>query len=166
MMFGLPALYLRLAAYAAGALLIAGIGYKAGADHWEAKYQSLQAKDWQGKAAQEVAARKALETQLAQARAVSTNNEQVLHELQTQKAIIAADRDRTADLVHRLLARASRPSPASNPVPETPSESGTSRAGPSSVDGRAERLLVAAAEECRLNAAQLDALSAEIRPQL
>jgi hypothetical protein len=165
MMFGLPSLYLRLAGYGVAALLIGGAGYKFGANHWETKYRTLQAADYEGLSQREQAARKALEGQLTQARAVSTNNAQVLHDLQTQTAAIVADRDRTNDLVHRLLTRQARPA-ASPVVSQAADQPGTARASEAGGDERLGELLGDAATECRTNAAQLNALIAQVKPQL
>lgn len=165
-MLGIPALYLRVAAYGTAALLIGTAGYKVGSNHWETKYQALQAADWQGRAQREQVTRKALEGQLAQARATSSNNAQVLHDLQNQTAAIVADRDRTSDLVRRLLARPARPSPASRPVPEASDQPGTARAGEAGGDEQVAKLLVDTAAECRENAARQNALIAQLKPQL
>lgn len=164
-MFGLPSLYLKLAGGLIVALVIGSAGYKVGADRWQTKYQTLQAENWEGLAQREAAARKAVEGQLAQARAVSTNNAQVLHDLQTQSAAIVADRDRTNDLVRRLLARQARPA-ASPVVPETGGITGAARAGEAGSDERLAELLGNVADECRANAAHLNALIAEVKPQL
>jgi hypothetical protein len=165
-MFGFPAIYLRVAAYGAAALLIGGAGYKVGANRWETKYQALQAENWQGRAVREEVIRKTLEGQLAQARVVSTNNAQVLHDLQTQTAAIVADRDRTNDLVHRLLTRQARSSAASGPVPQAADQPGAARAGEAGSDDPTAKLLADTADECRGTAAQLNALIAQLRPQL
>jgi hypothetical protein len=164
-MFGLPSLYLRLAGYGAAALLIGGAGYKAGASHWETKYSALQTENWQGRAQREEVTRKALEGQLAQARAVSANNERVVNDLQIQTAAIVADRDRTNDLVHRLLTRQARPA-AGPSVPTPINQPGAARASEAGGDERLAELLTNAADECRTNAAQLNALVAQVKPQL
>jgi hypothetical protein len=164
-MLGLPTLYLRLAAYGAVALLIGGAGYKVGSNHWQTKYQALQAEDFKGLAQREAAARKAVEGQLAQARIVSTNNSQVIRDLQNETAAIVADRDRTNDLVHRLLTRQARP--ATSPVvSQAADQSGAARAGEAGEDERLGELLGNAADECRRNAAQLNSLIGQLRPQL
>lgn len=157
--------YLRIAAYAVAAIVLAGIGYKIGAHRWESKYQALQAENWKGMADREATARKALEQRLKDAQTVSANNAQVIHDLQNTTAAIAADRDHSNELIHRMLASAAR-RPTSPVVPEATGESGTAPAGETSGNGRLEQLLGDAAAECKGNAAQLNSLIAEIKPQL
>lgn len=165
-MFGVPGLYLRLAAYGAAALLIGGAGYKVGANRWEAKYQGLQAADWESKANREGAARKALEGQLRDAQKTANTNSKVIHDLNTQTVAIAADRDHSVELARRLLASAARPRPGSCSVPEAPDQPATAGTGETASNERLAGLLADAAAECRGNAAQLNALIAEIKPQL
>lgn len=162
----IPSLYIKLAA----GVLIAGIcsvgGYRIGASHWQTRYEALQAEDWKAKAVGEMVYRKAVEAQLAQAHATSANNAQVIRDLQDTTAAIAADRDRSRELARRLLASAARSRPASDPVSETPDQPRTARAGETTGTVEVGELLVDAAAECRGNAAQLDALIAQLRPQL
>ncbi len=165
-MFGLiPSIYLRVAAYGLAAALIGTAGYKAGAHRWEARYSALQAQGWQTTALRAEVAQKALQSRLDEAEATSQNNARALEELHHETAAIAADRDRVNDLAHRLLERAARA--ARRPVvPQAADQPGAPRASEAGGDEPAAKLLVDAAAECRATAAQLNALIAQINPQL
>lgn len=162
----MTSLYLKIGAGLVIALLAGFGGFKLGSNHWQTRYNDLQAENWQAKAMGERVVRKAVEAQLAQSQATFRNNAQVLRDLQDTTASIAADRDHSRDLVRRLLASAARPSPASSPVPEAGHQSGTAPAGAAGSPVEVGELLTDAAIECRNNAAQLNALIDQIRPQL
>jgi hypothetical protein len=161
-------LLLKFAPWIAGVLLVFGAGTYTGyrVNPWQTRYHALQLADAQARADGEEAVRAALTAQLAQVQATSRNNDQVIHDLQNQNAAIAAARDHTADLVRRLLhSQTTRTAPGSA-MPQTPDQPGTPATGPPSGDGPIGELLVNAATECRFNAAQLDSLIAEVKPQL
>ena len=165
----MSALLLKLSPYLAAAALIFGGGWYAGGLQPKAALVRLQAADWQAKALGEEAARKTVEAKLAQAQAVSANNAQTVEKLSAENAKIAADRDDTLARVRRLeqlLVVASRTTAPRRDVSEA--GSGSNVAGPGDTPGptRAEELLVAASGECEQTANQLNALIAEIRPQL
>lgn len=159
---------LRFLPYIAGFLTVFGAGTYAGykANPWHGRYTSLQTADTQERLRGEEAMRKALQAQLDAAQATSTNNAKVIHDLQTQNATIGADRDHTNELVKRLLARAARSGPAGGSVPETPDQRGTAPAGRAAGDDSVTSLLGDTADECQRNAQRLDALIAQITPQL
>lgn len=165
----MSALLLKLSPYLAAAALVFGGGWYAGGLQPKAALARLQAADWQAKAQGEEAARKAVEAQLAQAQAVSANNAQTVEKLSAQNAQIVADHDAALARVHRLeqlLVVASR-TPA--PRPDVSQAGGGPRvasAGDTASPPPVEGLLVAAASECEQTANQLNALIAEIRPQL
>lgn len=161
-------LLLRYLPWLAGVLVVFGAGSYAGwhANPWHGRYTSVLAADAKERLLGEAAVRKALQGQLEQAQATSTNNAKVIHDLQTQNATIGADRDHTNELVKRLLARAARSGPAGGSVPETPDQRGTAPAGRAAGDDSVASLLGDTADECQRNAQRLDALIAQITPQL
>jgi hypothetical protein len=163
------ALLLKLAPYLAAAALIFGGGWYAGGLQPKAALARLQAADWQAKAQGEEAARKAVEAQLEKAQTVSANNAQAVEKLNAQNAQIAADRDDTLARVRRLeqlLVVASRPAAHGADVPKAGSRPVATGTGDTPGTSRAEELLVAAAGECEQTANQLNALIAQIEPQL
>lgn len=157
--------YLKLGAYGLAALLLFGAGWMTQGWRADAKYAALQASDAAARADGEAAVRKQLQAQLDTLKTTSANNAQVIHALQTQNDAIAADRDHTMDLVHRLLNTATTSAPT--PV-VSKTGSGQDLAVPSgtSSDGPVGDLLASASDECKRNRARLDALIAQIGPQL
>jgi hypothetical protein len=92
-----------------------------------------------------------------------------VEKLNAENAKIAADRNDTLTRVRRLeqlLVVASRASAPSSDVSEAGSGSGVARTGDTTGPTRIEGLLVAASGECEQTANQLNALIAEIEPQL
>ena len=165
----MSALLLKVSPYLAAATLVFGVGWYAGGMAPKAALARLQAVDWQAKAQGEEAARKAVQAQLAQAQAVSANNSATIERLQNENAQIAADRDGTLTRVRRLeqlLVVASRPSAPGAVVSQTGGGQGATGAGGDTGPTEVERLLVDAKEEAERNARRLDALIAEINPQL
>lgn len=158
-------MYLRLAGYLLGAILLATAGYKIGANRWETKYQALRAEDFEGQAKREAVARMALQNQLRDAQTTRANNEAVLHDLQTTTAAIAADRDRTRELAQRLL-NSARTRASARHVPEAADRPAAPDPGETGSDVEAGELLTDASAECRGNAAQLNSLIAQLKPQL
>jgi len=64
------------------------------------------------------------------------------------------------------LRRASCPAAGSGSLPKASGQPGSAPAGEASGAGPVDDAIAAAITECRINSAQLDALSAEIKPQL
>ena len=112
------------------------------------------------------AARAALEAQIEQTHKVTLNNQATLEDLQHETAAIAADRDHSRELVRRLLTATARPAPGRSELPQGGDRSSVAPAGVRGSDGGLGELLVNASAECRGNAAQLNSLIAEIKPQL
>lgn len=159
-------LYLRIAAYAVAAALLFGAGFKVATWRGDARYSALQVADVTARAHGEETVRQALQKQLDTVKTTSANNAQVIGRLQDENTQIAADRDSTRLLVQRLLNRPSSPAAPDPTVPKTSGGQPAAAAGGAGGNGTAADLLVAAAEECERNADRLDALSAQIRPQL
>lgn len=152
--------------YLLGVLAILGAGWALHHKGYTAGYATSEAKGWQTQALAEQAARKATEDRLATLQTTLANNQKVSHALQDQNAALVADRARTHDLVQRLLVAAARSGTPRDPMPETgdrPAPPGTrGETGNESLGS----LLTDAADECKRNANRLDALGAQIRPQL
>lgn len=159
-------IYIRLALYAAAAAVLLGAGWYLGGLSPKASLAALKAQGWQDKYQASQAALLATQKQLADSTATAANNARTAQDLQDENAKIAAGWASDRELAQRLL-NASRVLPAPSPLlpqtgggPPAPAPSGTS------VDGRIGDLLANAAAECKRNAARLDAVSAQIIPQL
>lgn len=112
----------------------------------------------------QAAANQALQTEVSARFSAETHNAQVIHDLQSQADTSAAD----VLLARRLLSAAATPRSASpsGSVPQAHGQSGTAPASPADGRGGLTETLATAIDECRHNADQLDALIAEIKPQL
>jgi hypothetical protein len=161
----MSAILLKLTPYVAAALLLFGAGYYAGGLVPKAALARLQATDAESRTREESNALKAVQAQLAQAQTVSANNAQIVEKLQNENAQIATDRDRNMELARRLLLSA-HPATPGHPVPETSDHSSIASASPALSNGSVADLLARVAAECDANAAQLNALIAEVKPQL
>jgi hypothetical protein len=153
----------------AAALVLAlggGLSWWATDTHWQAKYEALQAADATDRSQALAKVAQAYQDQLVEAQAVSSNNSAVIGKLQNENAAIASDRDATVARVNRLLALASRPAPSAGHLPEAGSGQGTPSPSGDAGDDGLRSLLVSAHDECERNANRLNALSAEITPQL
>jgi len=159
-------LYLRLGAYALGALLLFGAGFKVAAWRGEGALEALRAADAQDRANGEQAVRLALQGQLKQAQATSDSNAQTMVRLANENAQIAADRDANVALARRLLARQARSTPGSDSAAKTPDRSQSPRPSGAGGDDSIAGLLADTADECDRNADRLDALIAEVKRQL
>jgi hypothetical protein len=164
-MFGLSSLYLRLIGYGLLTALVFGAGWAVNGNRWQAKYEALIAGHAQEMADAQAAGRKALQEQLEQFQNVSANNAKVINDLQNQTQQAQADSARDRDLAQRLLNAASR-NPGYHTVPETRDQPAATPAGQPESTQHLRELLVATADESRACARQLNALIAEIRPQL
>lgn len=165
-------IWLKLWPYALGAILFGGLGaftahtldsrrYDALALNF-ANYRTHSAES--AVKAQE-AARAELESQLKQFHETILNNQTVLANVQNTTATVMADRDH----LRSLLAGATRTIARRDLLPETGDRPATAPAGAPSGDGRVDQLVGTAERaitECKLNASQLDGLSAQARPQL
>jgi len=165
------ALLLKFAPWVAGAIVLLGLGGWAGyhLNPWQARYQALQTSDALARTQAEETVRKTLLAQLAQAQETTRNNQAAMVTLANQNAQNAADRDATIVRLHRLeqlLAAEAARTAANGGMPKTGSRPATvTSPGDPGID-RAGELLVAARDECRRNANRLQALIAEITPQL
>lgn len=152
-----------------GAAMLAGLagGYRAGAIRWQSKYEALMSQNWEARATRESAIRQQLERQLAESQRATKNNAEVLDELRTRTDTILRDRDRALDQYRRLLAGAKvrAATDTHRQLPEADDQPRVAHACPAGIDERAAKLLADASVECRLNAEQLDALIAQIKPQ-
>lgn len=114
------------------------------------------------------AARQALEAQIIERSRIDKRNAEVLADYVQTNAVIAADRDRSRDLARRLLAAAAKARAAtpSDHLPEAANRPETLRTREAGSATEIVELLTDTSAECRGNAAQLNALIAELRPQL
>jgi hypothetical protein len=165
-------LLLRYLPYIAAVLVVFGAGTYTGyhLNPWHGRYTSLQAADAVERAKGEEAVRKTLSDQLAQAQETTRNNQAAMVVLANENVQTAADRDATVARVHRLeqllsAAQATRAA-ASAQLPQTGDRSSAPTASGDPGIDRAGELLIAARNECRRNASRLQALIAEITPQL
>ena len=109
------------------------------------------------------AAADALQAQINTRLTTEANNGKVISQLMAERDTAALDRD----IAQRLLAAAAARAAAPNrPVPQTAGGQAAPTAGPAAGGGSLTEELAAAIDECRANANQLDALIAEIKPQL
>ena len=159
-------LYLRLAL--ALALLLAGValGWYLGAQAPKRALAALQAQDWQSKAQASAAALAEVQGQLATARQVAANNEFIMGGLRSENAQIAADRDANLALARQLLNSQARPAASGGAVPAPADRQQPVGAGDTAAPTRAESMVVDAADECEQTANQLNALIAQLKPQL
>jgi hypothetical protein len=133
---------------------------------WHGRYQSLQVADAQQRADGEAAVRKTLEGQLAQAEATSRNNAESMGRLANENAQIAHDRDANLALARRLLAGQTRSAPKGRGLPTSPSGPDPPGARDPGPPTEAEGLLVDVADGYERCVNQLNALIAEVKPQL
>lgn len=155
---------IKLGAIVIGAGALFAGGYHLGGLGPKSDLAALQAADWQSKYQASQVALTTVQGQLAQEQKTSANNSTVIQGLTDANAKTAADRDHNADLYQRLL---NRPGPAHGAqVSASPGgQAASSTSGTVSGDP-APGLLADATAECKRNADRLDALSAQIIPQL
>jgi|SRR5689334_6075633 len=114
-------------------------------------------------------ATEALQAQIKGRLTTEANNSAVIEKLQNENAQIAADRDDTLTRVRRLeqlLLVASRAAPGSSRMSQTGGGSDPPAARGDAGPPEIERLLIDAKDEAQRNAARLNALIAQIEPQL
>jgi hypothetical protein len=165
----MSALLLKLSPYLAAVIVVFGGGWYAGGLQPKAALARLQAANWQTQAEEETIVVKALQGQLEKAQTVAANNAQAVEKLNAENAQIAADRDDTLTRVRRLeqlLVVASRPATPSAAMSQAGGGQGTPGASGDPVPTEIERLLIDAKDEAQRNAARLNALIAQIEPQL
>lgn len=164
----MTALLLKVAPWLLGALALFSAGTWSGyhLNPWHGRYTALQATDAQDRAAAEAAVRRTLQAQLVRAQETTGNNANTLTRLTHENAALVADRDHTDVLVRRLLAGQARPAAPDRAVSEALSGQFPARARGTSGDANLAKLLGDAHDECVRNADRLDALIAEISPQL
>lgn len=160
-------LLLRYLPYLIGAVAVFGVGAWTGnaLNPWHGRYQGLQVADAQARADGESAVRKDLQGKLDALRATLKTNNQITVDLAHANAQIARDRDANLALARRLLNGQAR-RPSGGGVPQTPNQPRTPPAGGTGPDESVAGLLVNTADECDRNANRLDALIAQIKPQL
>jgi len=163
----MPSLYLRLAAYLGAALACIGLGWHLGGLSPKAALAALQAQDWQAKQQATQAALTAVQLQLKKAQDTAANNSTVIQGLETDNAKISANWASDRALVQRLLNDAkATPAAGSSDVPKAGGGQAASGASDAASNESVENMVVAAAQECERTADQLNALIAEITPQL
>jgi len=111
----------------------------------------------------------ALQAQIKARLITEANNSAATEKLQNENAQIVADRDTTLARVRRLeqlLVVASHKATSGRGVSQAGGGSGPTTAGGDSSPSEVERLLIDAKEEAQRNAARLNALIAQIEPQL
>jgi len=164
-------LLLRYLPWLAGVLVIFGAGTYMGwhLNPYPARYKALEASYVIERAHEEEAVRQVLSAQLAQAQTVTRNNQAAMVILAKTNAETAADRDITIARVHRLeqlLSAAAARAAAGRVLSQTRDRSpAADTRGDPSADEIGD-LLIAARDEAKRNASRLNALIAEITPQL
>lgn len=151
-------------------------GWHFGSLHWRGEYQDLKAADWEAKAQGEKTARDELQRRLNSYESTLIHNAEVMNELNSKRVTAESQRDHA----RRLLSAAKATSASCGArLPQTNSGSRTAPARPAEGDRSPgnlpestrlgellERAVTASGVECRNNADQLDALAAQIKPQL
>lgn len=155
-------LYARLAGIVAFIALLVGVGWWLGSRSWQTKYEALQAAGFQQQAEASDARANALASQLKSVQTILESNQEAMNEYQART--VSAESD--AALARSLLAAASIPAPRRRPLSEAGGGQPIAPARPESRGVTLESTLTAAIGECEHNANQLDALIAEIKPQL
>lgn len=126
----------------------------------------LQAQDWESKYQASQIALSTVQGQLKQAQVVSANNSKAIQDLNDENAKITADRGASMLLAQRLL-NAAKTLPASSPVvSQTSGGQPTIGAGDTASLSEIEGMVVNSSDECEQTANQLNALIAQLKPQL
>lgn len=155
-----------------GALIVAAGAIFAGGYHLgglgpKADLQALQAADWQSKFIASQVALAAVQGQLAQAAKVTANNSTVIQGLTDANAKITADRNANMALAGRLLNLAKAVTPAGGPgMPKAGGGQPTPSASDAASFTQVESMVVDIGDECERTANQLNALIAQLKPQL
>lgn len=167
----MTALLLKFAPWLAGIAILLGCGGYVGyhLNPYPERYKDLVATQALNQADAEDAVRKTLSAQLVQAQTQTKVNSDAMQSLAQENAQIAADRDGTVTRVRRLeqlLSAASTRTPTGSQLSKAGGGSGAASAGDPSSPTQIEGLLTDAASECERNTNQLNALIAQIQPQL
>lgn len=137
--------------------------------HLQTTFASYQVQVADAAAAAQKAARDALQAQIDQDHALAANNEQVMNELKTRAAEAQSHYDADRAFIRSLLNSASQSSIAApgHPLSQAPVDSGSpSASGTSGAQEMAVSLCADTKAEDERNADRLDALIAELKPQL
>ena len=126
---------------------------------------TLQAQDWQGKAQAAASALSATQAQLKTLQDTIDRNAGIIKGLNDENTKIASDRDANLELARRLL-NASKAIPTGPTVPAATGGQPVVSTSPASSDGSLADDIASVAQECEHNANQLNALIAEVLPQL
>lgn len=145
------------------------IGYR-----WEAsRYDGLQVEfekyktqAAQNKTTEESSVVTELKRQLAQKSATELNNERVLQQVVAERDTVAAGRQHDADLIHRLLSKASQTNGTSCGVSSSDAESSVLAQKQAREAAEIEGLVRDTLDEVRDNYADHDALIDQLLPQL
>lgn len=152
-------IYVKLALGVAVLIVLLALGEHFYRQAYTAGAQSVQVK-WDAQLADvHRVADEAIERAIKAKDEALANNEVIRANYETQ--LTAAQSD-AADFAERLRNAYSHP----RAVPKSGSGQGTTAAVPAAGDDRLTGLLAGAAAECLQNATQLDALTAELKPQL
>jgi len=164
----MTALLIKFAPWLAGVLVVFGAGTYTGyhLNPWEGRYKSLQAADAIERMHGEEAVRAELTAQLAQAQATSKNNADSLARLADENAEIIRDRDANLLLARRLLASQAGPATTGHSLPQTTNQPGVATASDPAAPTKLEGLVVDVADGYERCVSQLNALIAQIKPQL
>jgi hypothetical protein len=167
----MSALLLRFAPYIIAVLAVFGAGIWTGHEldkpalaRVRSEYAAFQIQVAHQQAASQKAATDALEAQIAARNITEANNAQIIRQLQSRADTAESDRDRANRLLE--LAAQARPVAGGDQLSETAGQPGTAPAGQASGANGLAELLVRTKQECADNADKLDALIAEIKPQL
>lgn len=129
----------------------------------KAAYAAYQQKVAEQAAAGEKAAREALQAQVDSGHKTDQRNEEIIRELNARASTAESDRD----LARRLLNSALRPvASTGHRLPETSDQPGATGTRGEASGPSLETTVAAAIGECERNANRLDALIAQIKPQL
>ena len=166
----MPALLLKLLPYLAAIAVGAfGMHYLDGAHYnaLDASFSKYKAQMAEAAVASQKAYTAALQAQIDDRTKVEQSNSESIQRLSDENKALTADRDHTVAMVRRLLnpPQASTPSGGAK-LPQAGSGQGSAGTSGAAGNEQVVQLLADAHDECIKNANRLDALIAEIKPQL
>jgi hypothetical protein len=163
-------IYAKLAGILLTVIGLFAVGYHFGEMPYKTKYEALQTARWEDKFNAQKVAATAIAGQLSDLQRQIQVNQNAMQTLQSQSDAVVADRDATFGRVRRLeqllVAASSRRPAGPDSVPKDDSGSAAAGAGGEGSLTEVEQLLVDAKEEAERNADRLDALIAEVTPQV